>query len=330
MRNQASGCVVKNAVRGVLFTAALAAAGATAQTYPVKPVRLVVGYPPGGLTDAVGRVLAPRLSEAFNGQQVIVDNRGGGGSTIGTDLVAKALPDGYTLLVADQALINNPSLYPKLPYDTLRDLQPIAVVGAAALVIVEHPSLPVQSMKELAALARSKPGQVNYASGGNGTATHLAGELFKQVAKVDLVHIPYKGAGPGLVDLLGGQVSLMFSSIGPAAPHVASGRLRAIATTGEKRAAALSNVPTIGESGFPAATAVGYWGLLAPAKINPELLERLNKVANDVMNRPEVRQRLVDQGFEVLGGEPARYERILKSEIDKWGQVIRSAGVKVE
>ncbi|MDB5905641.1 MAG: hypothetical protein JWM26_4519 [Betaproteobacteria bacterium] len=305
------------------------ASTAVAQSYPARNIRLVVGYPPGGLTDGVARTLAPALTQML-GQQVYVDNRPGGGSTIGTDIAAKAPPDGHTLLIADQALITNPSLYAKLPFDTLKDLQPVALVGAAALVIVVHPVLPSRSVKELAALAKSKPGALNYASGGNGTATHLAGELFKQVAGVDMMHIPYKGAGLAIVDLIGGQVSLMFSSIGAAAPYASAGRIKALAVTSPSRAPALPNVPTLSESGYPGATVVGYWGVAAPAGVSREIVEKVSATIAAAVARPEVRQRLIDQGVDPTGAGPAEYDRVLRAEIPKWGKVIRQAGIKID
>lgn len=315
---------------GLAFFAGLVLAGtAFAQTYPTRSIRLVVAYPPGGLTDGVARTLAPRLSEAL-GQQVFVDNRAGGGSTIGTEIAAKAAPDGHTLLVADQALITNPSLYAQLPFDTLKDFQPVSLVGAASLVIVAHPSLPVRSVKDLVALAKSRPGEINYASGGNGTATHLAGELFKQVAGVDLVHIPYKGAGLAIIDLLSGQVSLMFGSIGVAAPHANAGKIKALAVTGESRIQVLPGVPTLAEAGYPAASVVGYWGVVAPSGIARDVLDKLSSAVAAVVKRPEVRQRLLDQGVDPAGSGPAEYDQIIRAEIGKWAKVIKQAGIKVD
>lgn len=302
---------------------------AFAQSYPVRTVRLVVGYPAGGLTDGVARTLSAGLAEAL-GQQVIVDNRGGAGSAIGTDIVAKSPPDGHTLLAADQALITNPTLYAKLPYDTLKDLQPVSLVGAASLAIVVHPSLPVRSVKELVALAKARPGQVNYASGGNGTATHLAGELFKQVAGVQMVHIPYKGAGVAIGDLLGGHVSIMFSSIGASAPHVEKGRIRALAVTGPARIAVFPGVPTMSEAGYPAAALVGYWGILAPAGVSRDIVDRLSKTIAAIIKRPEVHKRLMDQGVDPSGSDPAEYGEVIRREIAKWEKVIKVAGIKVD
>ena len=302
---------------------------AVAQSYPVRTVRLVVGYPAGGLTDGVARTVSAGLAESL-GQQVIVDNRGGAGSTIGTDIVAKSVPDGHVLLVADQALITNPTLYARLPYDTLKDLQPVSMVGAASLVIVVHPSLPVRSAKDLVALAKSRPGQVNYASGGNGTATHLAGELFRQVSGVQMVHIPYKGAGVAISDLLGGHVSIMFSSIGTAAPHVATNRIRALAVTGPARAPVFPQVPTLNEAGYPAAAVVGYWGVAAPAGVPREIVDRLSKTLSVIIKKPDVHKRLVDQGVDPSGSDPAEYGEVIRREIAKWEKVIKTAGIKVD
>ncbi len=303
--------------------------GSYAAEYPARTIRLVVGYPPGGLTDGVARTLSPRLAEAL-GQQVIVDNRAGGGSTIGTDIVAKAAPDGYTLLVADQALITNPSLYAKLPFDTLRDFQPISLVGAASLVIVVHPSLPARSVKDLVTLAKVRPGEINYASGGNGTATHLAGELFKQVAGVQMLHIAYKGVGLAIVDLLGGHVSIMFSSIGAAGPHANAGRIRALAVTGSARAPALPGVPTLTESGYSGASVVGYWGVLAPGGVPRDVADKLSAAIAKAVKLPDIHQRLVDQGVDPTGSGGDEYGRVIRAEIQKWAKVIRQAGIKVD
>lgn len=326
----------KRNMRGVICVViGIAAAGtmltgsAVAQSYPIRTIRLVVGYPAGGLTDGVARTLSAGLADAL-GQQVIVDNRGGAGSTIGTDIVAKSPPDGHTLLAADQALITNPTLYAKLPYDTLKDLQPVSMVGAASLAIVVHPSLPVRSVKDLVALAKARPGQVNYASGGNGTATHLAGELFKQVAGVQMVHIPYKGAGVAIGDLLGGHVSIMFSSIGAAAPHAEKGRIRALAVTGPARIAVFPGVPTMNEAGYPAAALVGYWGIVAPASVSPNIVDRLSKTIAAIVKKPEVHKRLMDQGVDPSGSDPAEYGDVIRREISKWEKVIKVAGIKVD
>lgn len=302
---------------------------ANAQGYPEKPIRLMVGYAPGGLTDGVARTLAPSLTEIL-GKQVVVENRGGGGSSIATDIVAKSNADGYTLLMADQALISNPSLFQALPYDTLKELQPIALVGSAASVIVVNATLSVKDLKSLIALAKSKPGALNYASGGNGTMTHLAGELFKQVTRTDMVHVPYKGTGPAVVDLLGGQVPIMFSSIGPVAQYIKSGQLIALAVTGETRSPALPSVPTLGELGLAQATVIGYWGVMAPTGISAEVSEKLTKAIGEIVKRSELNQRLVNLGIEPSFATGARYEKILSTEIPKWGQVIKIANIRID
>lgn len=300
-----------------------------AQGYPEKSIRLMVGYAPGGLTDGVARTLAPQLSELL-GKQVVVENRGGGGSSIATDVVAKSPADGYTLLMADQALISNPSLFSTLPYDTLKDLQPVALVGTAASVIVVNSTLPVRDLKALIALAKSKPGTLNYASGGNGTMTHLAGELFKQVARVDIVHVPYKGTSPAVVDLLGGQVPMMFSSIGPVAQYIKSGQLIPLAVTGDSRSPALPNVPTLSELGLAQATVIGYWGMMAPTGTPGDVIEKLMKTVSDVVKRPDINQRLVSLGIDPSFATGARYEKILSSEIPKWAQVIKLANIRID
>lgn len=324
---------MNSSLRKVFWICTLAFLGSTpfvsAQGYPEKAIRLMVGYAPGGLTDGVARTLAPQLSEIL-GKQVVVENRGGGGSSIATDVVAKSPADGYTLLMADQALISNPSLFPTLPYDTLKDLQPVALVGTAASVIVVNASLPVRDLKALIALAKNKPGTLNYASGGNGTMTHLAGELFKQVARVDIVHVPYKGTGPAVVDLLGGQVPMMFSSIGPVAQYIKSGQLVALAVTGENRSPALPSVPTLSELGLAQATVIGYWGMMAPTGIPSDVSEKLIKAVNDVVKRPDVNQRLIALGVDPSFATSARYEKILSTEIPKWAQVIKLANIRID
>jgi tripartite-type tricarboxylate transporter receptor subunit TctC len=319
-----------NRVFGVVVLICLGSGNfVAAQSYPDKPIRLMVGYAPGGLTDGVARTLAPQLTEVL-GKQVVVENRGGAGSSIATDIVAKSTPDGYTLLMADQALISNPSLFQVLPYDTLKDLQPVALVGSAASVIVINANLPIRDLKSLIALAKNKPGTLNYASGGNGTMTHLAGELFKQVARVDMVHVPYKGTGPAVVDLLGGQVPIMFSSIGPVAQYIKSGQLVALAVTGDTRSPALPTIPTLSELGLPQATVIGYWGVMAPAGIPNDVTEKLTKVIGEIVKRPEVNQRLINLGIEPSFATGARYEKILSSEIPKWAQVIKLANIRID
>ncbi|MGZ5138479.1 MAG: tripartite tricarboxylate transporter substrate binding protein, partial [Burkholderiales bacterium] len=241
------------------FVCLAGAAPAWAQTYPVKTIRVVVPFAPGGGTDILTRVIAPKMSEMLR-QQIIVDNRPGAGSQIGTDLVVKAPPDGYTVLMVDTAFTTNPSLYSKLPYDSIKDLVPVSLSASAPVIMVVHPSVPAKTAKELVALARSHPGALNFASGGPGSSTHLGVELLKYVAKVNLVHIPYKGTGPAVADVLGGQVTMMFAGISSVKQHVEAGRLRAIAVTGDKRSPAMPSVPTFIEAGLKGVDASTYWG----------------------------------------------------------------------
>src|SRR3954462_1250365 len=248
----------------ILF-AALWSVPAFAQSYPARAVRVIVPFAPGGGTDILVRTVAPRLSEAL-GQQLVIDNRAGGGSTIGSELAAKSPPDGYTLLAVDTSFTTNPSLYTKLPYDSAREFAPVSLLAAAPVILIVHPSVPVRTVKEFVALAKAKPGELNFASGGAGSSTHLGGELLKLVGHIDLIHIPYKCTGPAVADVLGGQVVMMFAGISSVKQHVAVGRLRAIAVPGEKRSPAMPEVPTFVESGLKGVDSSTYWGCLAPAQ----------------------------------------------------------------
>lgn len=315
----------------VLVLAALAVLplSARAQEFPSKPIRLVVPYPPGGATDVVARTLAPVLSKAL-GQQVVVENRGGGVSIIGTDLVAKSPADGYTLLMSDQALMTNPGLQAKLPYDTLKDLRPIALIGPAPSVLVVHPSFPAKTIQELVALAKAKPGTLQYASSGNGTSTHIAGELLKQVAGIQMTHVAYKGGGPAITDAVAGHVPILISSIGPAMPMIKAGRLRAIEVSATTRSPALPDVPALGEAGLGAASVVGYWGVLAPAATPQAVADKLSVAFNNAVQLPEIKQRLIDLGIEPTGGDAAAFGKILNTEVPKMTQVIKSANITVD
>ena len=300
-----------------------------AQTYPAKPIRIVVPFAPGGGTDILTRVIVPKMSELLK-QQIVVDNRPGAGSQIGSDVVAKAVPDGYTLLMVDTAFMTNPSLYSRLPYDSGRDFAPISLAASAPVIMVVHPSVPVRTAKELVALARARPGALNFASGGPGSSTHLGVELLKYVAKVQLVHIPYKGTGPAVSDVLGGQVTMMFAGISSVKGHVEAGKLRAIAVTGEKRSPAMPAVPTFIESGLGGVDASSYWGALAPARTPSEPINRVNAVMAQVLKLPDIALRLVDLGFEPIGSTPEEYGRMLASETAKWAKVIKAAGIRLD
>ncbi|MGZ5092206.1 MAG: tripartite tricarboxylate transporter substrate binding protein [Burkholderiales bacterium] len=311
------------------FVCLAGAAPAWAQTYPVKTIRVVVPFAPGGGTDILTRVIAPKMSEMLR-QQIIVDNRPGAGSQIGTDLVVKAPPDGYTVLMVDTAFTTNPSLYSKLPYDSIKDLVPVSLSASAPVIMVVHPSVPAKTAKELVALARSHPGALNFASGGPGSSTHLGVELLKYVAKVNLVHIPYKGTGPAVADVLGGQVTMMFAGISSVKQHVEAGRLRAIAVTGDKRSPAMPSVPTFIEAGLKGVDASTYWGALAPAKTPEDVVNKLSAAVGQSLKMPEVSQKLIDLGFDPIGGTPEQYGQVIASEMDKWSKVIKAANIRLD
>jgi tripartite-type tricarboxylate transporter receptor subunit TctC len=302
------------------ISAALTALPAAAQNYPAKAVRMIVPYAPGGGVDIMGRITATRLSERL-GVQVVVENRGGGGTVIGTDAVAKAPADGYTLLFGNPALSANPALNDKLPYDTLKQLAPVAMVAASFNVLVVHPSLPVKSVRELVAMAKSKPGQLNYASAGDGSAIYLAMAMFQNTAGIDVVHIPYKGAGPALVDVVGGQVPMMFIASPPAVTYVNSGKLRALGVSGIKRLAVLPEVPTIAEAGYKGFEVNNWSGVLAPGETPRAVVTRLNADINALINSADVRERMAALGAEPAGGTAEQFAQRLRDEIALWHKV---------
>ncbi len=313
-----------------LAAGTLAPAPATAQAWPAKPVRMVVPFPPAGGTDVIARVIGPRLGEAL-GQQVLIDNRAGANGNVGTELVARAAPDGYTVLLnGGGTLAVNPSLYSRLPYDSVRDFAPVSMVALQPSVLVVHPSVPARSVSELITLARSRPGQLNYASSGSGSLAHLCAEVFKRMAKIDMLHVPYKGAGPSLADLLAGQVHLIFASSPSVMPHVRNGRLRALGVTTAKRVRATPEVPTIAEAGLPGFELTGWYGLLAPAGTPSPVVNRLNVDLVKTLNVADVQEKLVDQGLEVATSTPREFADFLKAEIAKYARVVREAGVKVD
>ncbi|MDB5905211.1 MAG: Tripartite-type tricarboxylate transporter, receptor component TctC [Betaproteobacteria bacterium] len=300
-----------------------------ADAWPTRPVRMIVAYPPGGGTDIVGRVMAQKLTETL-GHTVVIDNRGGASGNIGSELAARANPDGYTLLmgnVAPNAI--NVSLFKKLPYDPVKDFAPVSLVAITPNILVVNPTVPVKTVKDLVALAKAKPGVLNFPSAGVGSSSHLAGELLKILAKVDMVHVPYKGGGPALVDTISGQMQLMFATMPAAMPHVKSGKVRPIAVTTEKRSQTMPELPTIGESvkGYEAST---WYGLLAPAGTPAAIVTRLHQDTVKILAMPDMREKLGAQGIEPVGGTPAEFGAYIKSEIAKWGRVIREAGIKAE
>jgi tripartite-type tricarboxylate transporter receptor subunit TctC len=309
--------------------ALLTCAQALGQAYPDRPIRLIVSYPPGGGTDVSARVFTPRLSELL-GKQIVIDNRPGAGSIIGTDLVAKAPPDGYTLHMTDTTFGIIPGLYPKLPFDAQRDFQPITQVSAVPVGLVVHPSLPAHSVKELVALARAKPGGMNFGSGGIGTPVHMAGELLKLAAKIDIVHIPYKGAGPAFSDLLGGHFHMMFPTLQSAVPHIKSNRLRLLALTTEKRSPAFPDAPTMIEAGLPGVVASAWFGIQAPRGTPKAIIDRLHADTVKTLQDPAIRQRFESEGAEVVASTPDAFRAFIGTEIGKWTKVVRDAGIKME
>lgn len=325
-------------VRRLAMTAAATALTMAAATpspalaaYPDKPIRMVVPFAPGGGTDLIARAMGVTMSEDL-GQPVIIDNKPGGGTIIGTEAVAKSAPDGYTLVMATIAHAVNPSLHRKLPFDTDKAFTPVMLVGRSPNVLVVKPDSPIKTVQDLIAAARAKPGKLNYASQGAGTSAHLAGELFKSMAKVDLIHIPYRGAGPAITDLLGGQVDMMFATAAAVAPHLESGKLRAVAVTTAQRsqAAALSKVPTIAESGVPDYAADSWYGLFAPAGTPPAVIARLNEAAKKAVQTESFRKRAEQEGLNIGGGTPDEFGRYVKGESQRWSKVVKQANITVD
>ena len=319
------------AVGALLAFSALAAAPmAGAQAYPAKPIRIVVPFPPGGATDILARAVAQKLTDAW-GQAVVVDNRPGAGGNIGSEIVAKAAPDGYTLemgTVGTHAI--NASLYAKMPYDHVKDFAPVILVAGVPNVLVVNPSLPVSSVQDLIAYAKANPGKLNFASSGNGTSIHLAGELFKVMAGVQMTHIPYKGSAPALQDLIGGQVQLMFDNLPPSLPHIKAGKLRALAVTSATRSSALPDTPTIAESGLPGFEASSWFGVLAPAGTPPAIIARLNAEIGAWLASAEAKEKMLALGANIGGGSPEDFARHIAAETAKWQKVVKASGAKVD
>lgn len=314
----------------LLMAFALAASHtALGQAYPSRPLRLIAPFPPGGGVDTTARIVGQALSEAL-GQQVIIDNRGGASGRIGTEIAAKAPADGYNLLlgsVAPNAII--PGSYAKLPYDGVRDFAPISVVAESDYVLTVHPSLPVKSVKDLVALARARPGQIAFASTGNLGGPHLAGEIFKQLAKVDMVHVAYKGGGQAVTSILSGETSLIFGSAPTVVPHAKAGKLRLVATTGAKRSKALPEIPTVGQT-LPGHEVTQWYGILAPAGTPPEIISKLNSEIVKAWRNPIVVQQLAALGAEAVTNTPEQFAAHIKAEIAKWGKVVKASGVPLE
>ena len=297
--------------------------------YPAKPIRFVVPYPPGGFTDILARLIGQKLTDSW-AQPIIIENKGGGGSTIGTDLAAKAPPDGYTILMVAPDLAINPSLYRKLAYDAAKDFAPVTLVARGPIALVVHPTVAATSVKELIALAKSAPSPLNYASGGNGTGGHLAMELFRTAAGINLIHIPYKGIGPGATDLLSGQVSLMFLQMAIARPHILAGRLRALGVAGSQRSQALPDLPTLDEAGLPGFDVTPWFGVVAPAGTPPEVIAKLSAEIGRIMRLPDVKERLSTQGGEPVTNTPEEFGMFIKAEIVKWAKGVRESGARID
>jgi len=301
-----------------------------AQSYPAKPVRLIVPFPVGGIADIYGRIVAARLSETW-GQSVVVDNRTGAGGNIGADIVAKAPPDGYTIGIGSIGThAVNPTLFSRMPYDAVNDFAPIAHLLEAEGLLVVHPSVPAQTVSELIAYARANPGKLTFASAGMGTASHLAGELFKSMARVDMNHIPYKGNTPAITDLLAGQTSLLFATMPTVLPHVKAGKLRPLATIGAQRSAAVPDLPTVAETGLPGFAVTNWVGFFAPAKTPPEIVQRWNAETLKIMQTPEMEARLLNEGARFIPMTPGEFAAFVKSEIAKWAPVVRASGARVD
>ncbi len=299
------------------------------QSYPTKPVRMVVSSSPGGGPDIVARLVAAKLSEAL-GQQFIVDNRAGAGTMIGNDMVAHAAPDGYTVLMAGAAVAINPAMMKNPSFDAVKDFAAVSQVVSLPFILVVHPSVPVKSVKELIALAKANPGQLNFASGGIGSSPHLAMALFLSMTQTSMVHIPYKGTGVGVIDLLAGQVKVMMPNLLSALPHLKTAKLRALGVTSAKRSSAVPDVPAIAEAGVPGYDAVQWYGVLAPAGTPKEIVARLSGEIARIMQLPEIKDRLAGEGADAVGSSPDRYAAFIKSEVTKWTKVIRDAGIKPE
>lgn len=302
---------------------------AFAQGYPNKPIRMIVPFAAGGGVDFVARILAQKVGESI-GQQIVVENRGGGGGSIGADIVAKAAPDGYTLGMISASHAVNPSLYAKLPFDSVKSFAPIMQTVSLPMVLVVHPSSTVRSVSDLIREAKAKPGTLSYASSGNGGLAHLAGELLKQSAKIDMVHIPYKGGGPAVTDVVGGQVPLLFNTIPPILQYVRSERLRPLAVTSAKRTSLLPDVPTFTEQNLPAVQLVEWHGIVAPAGTPAEVISRMNAEFSKALRSPDVVERLSAQGAEPVASSPEEFAGFLQGEITRWGIVVREAGIRAE
>jgi tripartite-type tricarboxylate transporter receptor subunit TctC len=302
---------------------------AFAQGYPSKPIRIIVGFAPGGATDLMARLIAQKLTESLK-QSVVVENHPGAGTSIAINMVSKAAPDGYTLLKSSFSLTINPALYPNQPYDVIKDFEPITRTAAMQMHIATHPSLPVKSVKELIDLAKSKPGKLDYASAGIGSADHLAGELFKSMAGVDIVHVPYKGTAPALNDVLAGIEPIIFEAFPPLLPHIKAGKLRYLAVCGTKRNPLFPEVPTVSESGLPGYEAYTWVGISAPKGTPKEIVTLLNREIVKILDMPDIKEKFAAMGADTAGSTPEEFSAFIQAEVKKWSKVIKDAKIKVE
>ncbi len=317
----------------VLMACALAAPAALAQTgagYPNRPVRWVVPFPPGGSADIMGRMIGQELAKAL-GQPVVIENRAGASAIVGSEYVARSAPDGYTLLQANVSQMTiHPSVYPNLPYDPLRDFAPVTVLGIVTSVMVVTPALPVNSVRDLIALARKRPGQLNFTSSGAGASTHLTGELLKQRAGIDMVHVNYKGSGPALTDVMAGFVQIMFENLPSALPFIKAGKLKVLAVTGKDRSPVLPDVPTLAESGYPGFDMVSWQALVAPAATPKPVIDKLHAELAKVLKTPEMRDKMFALGTEVVANPPEQFAQYLRDETAKWSKIVKAAGIKLD
>ncbi len=312
-----------------MLGASLAAVCASAQNYPARPVRAVVPFTAGSAADSLARVIGQKLSESWN-QQMVIDNRTGANTIIGTEAVAKAPPDGHTMLLANISLAINPALYNKLPYDAIRDFTPVSLTAAILVVLVVHPSLPVKSIKELVALAKARPGQINYASGGNGSAQHLPMEMLRLATGINIVHVPYKGLGPAFNDVLGGQMQMMFTGVSNVVQYAKSGQVRVLATGSLKRSPALPDVPTLVEAGVPGFEFDAWAGYLVPVGTPKDIVAKLHGDITGALNAQGVREKLTAFGFDVIGGTPEQFAKLITNDIARFGKLIKEAGIRTE
>jgi tripartite-type tricarboxylate transporter receptor subunit TctC len=326
-RSLAAACAVLAALFVPAAALAQAASTGSGQAYPSKPVKIIVPFAAGGPADIYARVIGEKLQGAL-GQPFVVENRPGGGAIVGTDAVAKSAPDGYTLLMMSNTHTVNESLIPDKPYQLMRDLTPVAPVNYSDLVMVVHPSVPANTLAEFIALAKARPGSLNYASSGPGTPYHMAGELFKAMANVDLVHVPYKGSSGARTDILGGQVQMMFDAITTMAPNVRAGKLRALATSGKQRSSVLPEAPTVSEAGVPGYEAVIWLGIMAPAGTPRPIVDRLNAEITRATNAPEMKEAWARQGATALAMTPDEFARYMREDIEKWARVVKISGAK--